>query len=65
MSGDEETNAIRPFAAFCKEGADEELPTHEAHAPSSIFHGDGTDVDVGVCHRPHLLRVATEWEQRR
>ncbi len=56
--------AAPPFAAYCKEGATQHMDVREAYTPFRIFYGDGRELDISVCHRPHLLGVPCEYEER-
>lgn len=61
---DSNGQAIPLFAAYCEEGADQEMPTGLSHAPYCIFRrapNGGVDVEiVGVKVRPWLEGVAPQ-----
>lgn len=61
---DSNGSAIPLFAAYCEEGADQEMPTGLSHAPYCIFRrapNGGVDVEiVGVKVRPWLEGVAPQ-----
>jgi hypothetical protein len=68
---------ISLFAAFCKEGCDQEMPTSEVTSPYAVFRRGTTNMTnmtngatveteiVGVMLRPWLDGVRPDWEAKR
>ena len=54
--------AIGAFAAFCTEGATQDMSYSEAYTPYAIFRRDGTMEVVGKMLRPHLDGLIPKWE---
>lgn len=56
--------AIPAFAAFCREGADQEMEYREAFSPYAIFRKSGDDIAteiVGQKFRPWLDGILPQW----
>lgn len=63
---DDNGQAIPAFAAFCKEGAHQEMSTREAYSPYAIFRRDGEDIAIemiGQKLRPWLEGIRPEWDE--
>ena len=61
----ENTEAIPLFAAFCSEGAHQEMKHLEGYSPYAVFKRSEQDIDieiVGTMLRPWLDGVAGEWQ---
>ena len=62
------SDAIPAFAAFCREGAHQEMPAREAYSPYAVLRLDPSGslvIEViGTMHRDWLDGVKPEWECR-